>query len=348
MQLSLNHVRIRALQRCRALPLALVLGLALVAAEASAAPTEADVQAHIDAAKRAAGTDYGAFLNLCAPAPVSRPKAGSIDLAGLIARPAPPPGAAFDNLVYVGAAWVSAWALKTSDGLLLIDALNTVDELDRLVVGGLRQLNLDPSSIKTVLVTHGHGDHYGGADRVREVAAAANPRVVMSETDWKMTATQLEFANPIWPAPPKRNPQRDVSIQDGEVLKQGDTAVTMYVTPGHTLGTISPVFEVRSGDRRWKALLWGGTSFNFGRDFQRLDGYIAAAERMRDVAREQKIEVLLSNHPANDQTVSRLAQMRANPGMANPFVIGTEGVVRTLTVAAECAKANRVRFQMLP
>ena len=46
--------------------------------------------------------------------------------------------------------------------------------------------------------------------------------------------------------------------------------------------------------------------------------------------------------------VARLAQMRANPGMPNPFVIGTEGVVRTLTVAAECAKANRVRFEMMP
>lgn len=342
------HQYLKALTRrlCRALPLA--LAFTLPASLAWAAPTEADVQAHIEAAKKAAGADYAAFLNLCAAAPVARPAAGSIDLAALIARPAPAPGAAFDNLVYVGGAWVSAWALKTSDGLLLIDALNTADEVDRLIAGGLRKLELDPAAIKTVLITHGHGDHYGGTDRVLEVAASSHPRVVMSEIDWAMTATQLEFASPIWPAPPKRNPQRDLSIQDGAVLTQGDTTVKLYVTPGHTLGTISPVFEVRTGERRWKALLWGGTSFNFGRDFKRLDGYIAAAERMRDVVREQKIEVLLSNHPANDLTVSRLAQLRANPGMPNPFVIGTEGVMRTLTVAAECAKANRVRFQMLP
>lgn len=344
---SVQHSKAAAVGLSRWLgPLA--FASALVPAVGLASPTQADVQVHLDAARQAAGADYGAFLGLCNPAPVTRPTAGSVNLAALIARPAPPPGAAFDNLVYVGSAWVSAWALKTSDGLLLIDALNTVDEVDRLVVGGLRTLALDPASIKTVLVTHGHGDHYGGADRIREVAAAARPRVVMSEIDWTMTATQLEFASPLWPAPPKRNPERDLSIQDGDVVRQGDAAVTMYVTPGHTLGTISPVFEVRSGDRRWKALLWGGTSFNFGRDFKRLDGYIAAAERMREVAREQKIEVLLSNHPANDQTVARVEQLRTTPGMANPFVIGTEGVVRTLTVAAECAKANRVRFQMTP
>ncbi len=230
------------------------------------------------AAKKAAGSEYGAFLNLCSPAPVTRPNAGSVDLAALIARPAPAPGAAFRNLFYVGGALASAWALKTSDGLLLIDALNTVDEADRLIVGGLRKLDLDPGTIKTVLVTHGDGDHDGGTDRLREVAAVSQPRVVMSAIDWTMTATQLEFASPIWPAPPKRNPQPDLAVQDAEVFRQGDTALTLYLAPGHTLGILSPMFELRSGDRRWKALLWGGTRCNFGRDFRRLDGYIAAAE----------------------------------------------------------------------
>lgn len=131
-------------------------------------------------------------------------------------------------------------------------------------------------------------------------------------------------------------------------MRQGDAAVTMYVTPGHTLGTISPVFEVRSGGRSWRAMVWGGTSFNFGRDFRRLDAYIAAADRMREIARTEKVEVLLSNHPANDLTVSRLAELRANPAAPNPFVIGTEGVVRTLTVIGECARANRDRFEMMP
>ena len=306
------------------------------------------MQAHVDVATRAAGKEYPEYLGLCKPAPATRPAAGSINLAGLIARPAPPPGAAFDNLVYVGSAWVSAWALKTGDGLVLIDALNTVDEADRLIIGGLKAQGLDPASIRTILVTHGHGDHYGGADRIREVAAASKPRVVMSEIDWTMTETQLEFACPIWPAPPRRDRARDVSIQDGEVLRQGDAAVTMYVTPGHTLGTISPVFEVRSGGRSWRAMVWGGTSFNFGRDLRRLDAYIAAADRMREIARTEKVEVLLSNHPANDLTVSRLAAILANPSAPNPFVIGTEGVVRTLTVIGECARANRDRFEMMP
>jgi metallo-beta-lactamase class B len=331
-------------------PLRLAAAWALLACTPllHAAASEASIQAHIAAAQRAAGSEFPEYLTLCKPAPATRPQAGSIDLAALIARPAPPPGAAFDNLVYVGSAWVSAWALKTSDGLLLIDALNTADEVDRLVVGGLKAQGLDPAAIRTVLVTHGHGDHYGGADRVRALAAGAPPRVVMSEIDWTMTETQLEFASPVWPPPPRRDRSRDVAARDGDVLRQGDAALTLYVTPGHTLGTISPVFEVRAGASRHKAMVWGGTSFNFGRDLQRLDAYIAAAERMRDVAKAEGIDVLLSNHPANDLTVARTAALRANPQGTNPFVIGTEGVVRTLTVIAECAKANRDRFALMP
>ena len=49
----------------------------------------------------------------------------------------------------------------------------------------------------------------------------------MSEADWRMTETQLEFANPLWPPPPKR----DVALNDGDTLTQGDTTVKLYQTP---------------------------------------------------------------------------------------------------------------------
>ncbi|MFO1296126.1 MAG: MBL fold metallo-hydrolase [Rubrivivax sp.] len=56
---------------------------------------------------------------------------------------------------------------------MLIDALNTSDEVDRLIVGGMKKLGLDPAQIKTLLVTHGHGDHYGGARRIKEIVGGA-------------------------------------------------------------------------------------------------------------------------------------------------------------------------------
>lgn len=333
--------------------LAATIAGALLALSPAARASDAAVQAHVDAATRAAGSDLTAFLRLCQPASPTRPTVTDDALARLIATPGPAAQAAFDNLVYLGSGWVSAWALKTQDGIVLIDALNTTEEVDRLVVGGLRSVGWDPAQIKTVLVTHGHGDHYGGVEHVKQLVQAAGahpPKVVMSQLDWTMTATQLEFASPLWPAAPRFDARRDVATSDGDLFRHGGAEILLPLTPGHTLGTVSPVFEVRSGNRSWRALIWGGTGFNFGRDLDRLDAYIRSTERMRQLAREQRVEVLLSNHPSFDGTVAKLAALRSGnrADAPHPYVVGTDTVVRALTVAGECARANRVRFEMKP
>jgi metallo-beta-lactamase class B len=91
-----------------------------------------EVERHLAAAKQAAGTDLGALLVLGKSAD-SNFKAPTPDLAKLIALPAPPPGKAFDNLYFVGGKWVSAWALTTSDGIILIDAMNNDDDAERTI-----------------------------------------------------------------------------------------------------------------------------------------------------------------------------------------------------------------------
>ena len=314
-------------------------------APAQQAPSEATIAAHVAAATRVAGTDLTPFLSLCKPAPAAQPPQAELDkgLTALIAKPAPPPGKAFDNLYFVGADWVSAWAIKTSDGIILIDALNTQMEAAALIEGGMRKLGLDPAQIKYVVVTHGHGDHYGGAPYLAQKYGA---RVVMSDADWTMTETKLEFATPVWGAPPKRG-AGDVSAKDGDRLVLGDTTVTMYITPGHTMGTISPVFDVSANGRKHRAMLWGGTAFNFGKNLPRLGSYIDATRRMDAVVKAQNIDVLLSNHSAMDQSQARLAALRQQPATAvNPFVVGTPAVSRALNVMGECAQAQRDRFAL--
>ncbi|MDH6591768.1 metallo-beta-lactamase class B [Variovorax sp. TBS-050B] len=308
----------------------------------TSAPSDASVADHVATATRAAGNDLTALLTLCKPAPAARPPQDALDksLADYIARPAPPPGQAFDNLYFVGADWVSAWAIKTSQGIILIDALNTQAEAAALIEGGMRRLGLDPAQIKYVIVTHGHGDHYGGAGYLAQKYRA---RVVMSEADWRMTETRLEFATPLWGAPPKR----DIAVKDGDRITLGDTSVTLYVTPGHTMGTISPVFDVKSGGRTHRAMLWGGTGFNFGKDIPRLDAYIGATQRMGAIVQGQRIDVMLSNHSNIDGSQAKLAALRATPApAANPFVMGTPNVERALAVMGECAQAQRDRFAM--
>ncbi|MEN9537927.1 MAG: hypothetical protein RLZZ126_162 [Pseudomonadota bacterium] len=303
-------------------------------------PTQATVDQHVASATRIAGEDLKFLLPICRPQPAARAQPSpqmDESLRKLIEQAPPEPGQAFDNLYYVGSAWVSAWVLKTSDGLILIDALNNALEATALIEGGMRKLGLDPAQIRYVIVTHGHGDHYGGAAMLAEKYRA---RVVASETDWQMMETQLEFDSRMWSRPPKR----DISVRDGDTLTLGDTTLRFFVTPGHTLGTLSPVFDVRHGSKTHRALIWGGTSFNFGRDMGRLDGYIVATERLREQAERLDIDVPLSNHPAYDGTVAKLAARKVQPHMANPFATGTSNTSRAMQVLGECAKAQRTRF----
>jgi metallo-beta-lactamase class B len=307
---------------------------------ASQAAANQRAAAHVAAATQAAGSDMQALTVLCKPTPAVRASHAEVErgVANQIARPAPPPGQAFDNLYFVGAAWVSAWALKTSDGIILIDALNNAQEASTLIEGGMHRLGLNPADIKYIIVTYAHGDHYGG---VNYLVQRYHPRVVMSEADWAMTEGKLEFESSQWGPVPKR----DIAAKDGDVITLGDAQVTLYVTPGHTAGTLSPVFDVKSAGDAHRALLWGGTAFNFGKDLPRLDSYIDATNRMKRIVDQRHIDVMLSNHSGYDGTIPKLARMAGQaPAQDNPFVLGTPAVERSLTVMNECAQATRERF----
>jgi metallo-beta-lactamase class B len=256
------------------------------------------------------------------------------------AQPTTEPAAskAFDNLYFVGLRSVAAWAVKTSDGIIMIDALNNAKDAENTIVPGLKSLGLDPNQIKYVVITHSHGDHYGGAQYLLD---HFHPRLIMSDADWKGVEGPLQFDNPNWSKPPKR----DIAINDGYKLTLGDTTLTLNVTPGHTPGTISPVIPVRDNGQPHTAFLWGGTGFNFERTSANFARYAASAERMSQMVGESGIDVFLSNHPNVDSALTKLEAVKARqPGQPNPFVVGTSTVQRFLTVVGECAKAQEATF----
>jgi L-ascorbate metabolism protein UlaG (beta-lactamase superfamily) len=108
------------------------------------------------------------------------------------------------------------------------------------VVGGLRSLGLDPTTIKYVLVSHAHYDHVGGAAFLQD---RFNASVVMSGDDWDLLAK----SSGTW-----RKPKRDVVATDGQRLTLGDTTLTLHFTPGHTLGTISLIRSATARAGTWR------------------------------------------------------------------------------------------------
>ena len=158
-------------------------------AGASAAPDSID--SHLAAAPEGGvGTDFsGTLARTCIT-----PSGGSDDAAarrrpGAAAVPRPIPARetwyaepmkVFDNLYWVGTKVHSSWAIKTSQGIILIDTLyNYASEPE--IVEGLKKLGLDPASIKYVIVTHGHGDHDEGAKLLQDKFGT---HVVMGGPDW--------------------------------------------------------------------------------------------------------------------------------------------------------------------
>ena len=177
------------------------------AAQSQGAREEA--QRHIAAAKQAAGYEVSdLFDHLC-----SRLLIGSTLPFGRIVPPDndrdpkrfhTEPVKVFDNLYYVGGKIHSAWALKTSQGFILIDTIYPYNS-EELIVGGMRRLGLDASDIKYVIISHAHGDHIGGAEMLQN----RGQRILMDPRDWDLVE---QFPNRYLTMAPKR----DLEAEDGQ------------------------------------------------------------------------------------------------------------------------------------
>lgn len=241
----------------------------------------------------------------------------------------------FDNLYWVGSKVHSAWALQTSEGIILIDTLyNYASETE--IVGGLKKLGLDPATIKYVIVTHGHADHDEGARLLQDRYGA---HVVLSAVDWDLIDSQ--------PNMPGGQPKRDVVAKDGDKITLGDGGVTTILTPGHTLGTLSLIFQVKDHGRPVTVAYSGGTAFNFPKSVERYDTYIASQKKLAAAAAQAGATVLLSNHSQFDNAydLARIAQLPRAAGEPNPFEIGADAVGRYFVVSSECAEAAKLDLQ---
>jgi len=307
-------------------------------------PAENTVAAHVSAAHAAADDTWLIlFSELCG---------GAMGAGGRASSLPPPPGGApargrqsgpppreqwyqdpvkvFDNMYVFPTPDVNAWAIQTSDGIIMIDATYDYSVKD-LIVDAMPKVGLDPKQIKYVVVTHGHGDHSAGVKYLQDNFGA---RVLMSEADWNLLAQPArgDFAG----APV---PKKDMVISDGQTLTLGDTTITMYVTPGHTLGTVSLVIPVKDKGIAHNAAFWGGTSVGINSPLDNVVAYSASARRFSDIAARAKADILLSNHGRVIDFAKRAGANRANPSGPNAFVLNPARVRNYLAVADHCGQA---------
>lgn len=339
-------MKLASIRLTRGAVLAVSLGAALAISGWRIGSIAAQVQpgtpeSHIAAARHAAGQDHRAVFNrTCGqltppPANAARPPRaqGPPPRASWYAKPAK----VFDNLYFVGQTEYSAWAVTTSQGIILVDTIFDYS-VETEVADGLRTLGLDPAQIKYAIVSHGHSDHSGGAKFLQD---RFGTKIVLSAADWELLEKGRDPA-----------PKRDVVATDGMKLTLGDTTLTLYVTPGHTLGTLSTIIPVKDNGKTRIAAEWGGTAFNWVTNPSGyitpdrpprfwFDIYSKSAERFRDIVAKENAEIIIANHTDFDGSKRHLPLLaKRKPSDPNPYVIGKEGVLRYMTVVDECAKAG--------
>jgi metallo-beta-lactamase class B len=309
---------------------------------------DAEIRAALQSAKTAAGSEFTALLATNCLLPASGGVDTSDEVPSFVTNPATAPARAtwyadparvFDNFYFVGGRVHSAWALVTSEGIILIDTIFPYNS-EELIVGGLRQLGLDPANIKYVIISHAHSDHIGGAELLQKRYGA---RIVMGAADWDAVESHPNSFRTMAPT-------RDIVARDGMEIRIGDGAVTIWETPGHTPGTLSYTFTVLDKGRPVHVAYSGGTAFNFVNNtpdpgIRNFQTYIDSQRHIAEKAAATNASVILSNHSAFDNAVNKNRMLAGRGDGPHPYELGSELVQRYFRVLEGCARAAQIRLE---
>lgn len=222
---------------------------------------------------------------------------------------APKPAAVAPGVFLLGGvAPAAAYAVETSDGVVLVDS--GLDDSADGVTAQLAEVGLDPGRVRAVLLTHAHADHSLGAGRLR----AGGARVYAGRGDCgplRAGGPREAFFSTFHM--PDRQPHPtavDVELAGGEEIVVGRTRITALAAPGHTPGSICYLLD-RGPD--------GGRVLFTGDVVQHLDGgpdtlgtyaaalpplyrgdardYLATLRRLRDLPAPHYV---LPGHPRMD------------------------------------------------
>jgi len=146
--------------------------------------------------------------------------------------------------VYDGVAF--AWILRTEHGAALIDT--GMEEGAGAILYELKQQGLEPEDVHTILLTHGHGDHVGGARTFFKAKVYAGPgEGALVRGEARSNRPLSRFFESMRPPPP--SPSELTELTDGQTLEVDGETLRVYHLPGHTGGSVAYL---------WRDVLFSG------------------------------------------------------------------------------------------
>ena len=169
------------------------------------------------------------------------------------------------------------------------------------IIANVKADGFDPARIRHLILTHGHGDHAGGAARFRKllgepaIHAAGTIADSLRRGDEKAISLDVAKQAGIYPLDYHMEPcPIDHELEEGATIQVGNLSLSAFDTPGHSDGHVSLLIE--DGGRR---MLFAGDVIFFGGKILlqnihdcRLDALISSLRKLRQL----DISALLPGH----------------------------------------------------
>lgn len=227
----------------------------------------------------------------------------------------------FDDLLIIAQKETNCFVLKTTEGLIIIDAIWPAQAAFEAIINAIKDIGWNPDRIKKLLLTHGHVDHTGCG---KWFVDRYHVDTYLSETDdlfWTKYPTKPDRPE-TW-----KDYEINVYVKDGDVITLGDKTIYVYETPGHTPGCLSYIFPVKDDGVNHMAALWGGTTPPYTK--QGIIQYLKSLNYFINAAKYKNVDVALSNHTSVDNGLERIEYSRKRMSyMPNIYVIGQTGFIK--------------------
>lgn len=225
----------------------------------------------------------------------------------------------YGNLYFIGCSRVCVHLIKTEEGLVIIDT--GYPDMYNQIVNSMDVLGFDPKDICAIFHSHGHIDHFGSTQRLKELSGA---KTYISRIDNDIVNGKYDLS---WAV--ELNYDRlppfdcDVLIDDGDCFTFGKTTIRCVAAPGHTAGTLAFFVNIEEGDESIIAAMHGGVGLNtLKKDFLNKYGLsFDCREQFREglhkLAKEH-VDLVMGNHTHHNNTPGKLKKVLEGKSIVNP------------------------------